>query len=906
MVGTLTVHGTEYRLLLNRTAEATGLKGVPNPEGTRRTRLNFAGRSVFPGGGWLEALVPDHREQDEWERLFTPVLGLDSCSRLTPASVCDRIHDSMPLPDWDDAQLANRQQVKRSVPMSTKMICASARSWSSFLSVLAACTLSSYLALPLQAANPNSAAGAQSCFDGTSHAGHVLSVLRQRHAKAEQSNSPKGDDTWSANCTNELPEDADHEFDFLLATPPVTPPWSDPSQPSNHHSDFLPEAMRKLVISATRHVDILNLGQPSGAFEIQLRKAIARINRERAYPTSESHRLHIRYYYGVDYFPIVGGEKCDSKALVESLTGDILASDGLNIRVSVACREPGISGIYWNHSKMVVVDGREAIVGGHILKGPEYLNVNPRFDISMRLIGDAAHGAQRFAQALWDKYVCSSWVQPATRLMYSVPATNENYLRAACRNAYTRPAGNSRTASTIPVIAAGTQGSGGDKASDDALFALIESARRTVLLSQQDLVEVRQRGMGVSPGLMARLRDKMAEGVDVYIMLSNNDNGERSWSNATLHETLSRIVDYIEENPGPLSGRDIGAILCERLHLAPIRFSDTEEEWSNGDAITNHAKLVLVDDEAFYIGSQNLYPGGLGDDNRPSLFEFGFIVESPSHARRIRSEYWDPLWSFARNAAISGSDAPSCSWPLSVLLAVGTHTPNGYAQEVAEGISQKLTAHHVRQIAGEPEATDLVGVDVLALVLPNTATRLDAVRNFVNQGGNVLIVGEWGLYANTYAPAARVYANAFGFTMGGISLCNGCSTLLNAVTVKSPQLGVPGVGSVVFVAATDWVSGGVPLLMTSMGLPVFSVKDGGGRIAVSGDGNLWATCGYDNAVFTRGLFWWLGVEQASSRLLTTAAVPVWAPNVKEPIWEGVNPDSPVSPENAESWSIVRY
>ena len=41
--------------------------------------------------------------------------------------------------------------------------------------------------------------------------------------------------------------------------------------------------------------------------------------------------------------------------------------------------------------------------------------------------------------------------------------------------------------------------------------------------------------------------------------------------------------------------------------------------WANGQLVSNHAKLVAVDDEAFYIGSQNLYPG--------RLQELGVIVE---------------------------------------------------------------------------------------------------------------------------------------------------------------------------------------------------------------------------------------------------------------------------------------
>ena len=60
----------------------------------------------------------------------------------------------------------------------------------------------------------------------------------------------------------------------------------------------------------------------------------------------------------------------------------------------------------------------------------------------------------------------------------------------------------------------------------------------------------------------------------------------------------------------------------------------------------------MVDDRAFYIGSDNLYP--------VDLQEFGYILDDAPAAATSRRLYWDPLWQWSSRAAISGDDAPRC------------------------------------------------------------------------------------------------------------------------------------------------------------------------------------------------------------------------------------------------------
>jgi phosphatidylserine/phosphatidylglycerophosphate/cardiolipin synthase-like enzyme len=82
------------------------------------------------------------------------------------------------------------------------------------------------------------------------------------------------------------------------------------------------------------------------------------------------------------------------------------------------------------------------------------------------------------------------------------------------------------------------------------------------------------------------------------------------------------------------------------MSLAPLRLSATGDRWVHDGTelkIINHAKFWMVDDLAFHVGSDNLYPH--------NLQEFGYVVESPALAREAIASYWDPLWTFSSRAA---------------------------------------------------------------------------------------------------------------------------------------------------------------------------------------------------------------------------------------------------------------
>ena len=86
----------------------------------------------------------------------------------------------------------------------------------------------------------------------------------------------------------------------------------------------------------------------------------------------------------------------------------------------------------------------------------------------------------------------------------------------------------------------------------------------------------------------------------------------------------------IRSDPDP-----VNALLCSHVHLAPFRFGP-DASWPGGKAIANHAKLWMVDDRVFYIGSDNMYP--------VNLQEFGYIVDDrQAAAEHAAAAYWDAV-----------------------------------------------------------------------------------------------------------------------------------------------------------------------------------------------------------------------------------------------------------------------
>ncbi len=60
----------------------------------------------------------------------------------------------------------------------------------------------------------------------------------------------------------------------------------------------------------------------------------------------------------------------------------------------------------------------------------------------------------------------------------------------------------------------------------------------------------------------------------------------------------------------------------------------------------NHSKIMIVDDEAYVVGSDNLYPGFLSEIN--------YLVEGAEAVGELITSYWQPLWQYSGPHALTG------------------------------------------------------------------------------------------------------------------------------------------------------------------------------------------------------------------------------------------------------------
>jgi phosphatidylserine/phosphatidylglycerophosphate/cardiolipin synthase-like enzyme len=431
-------------------------------------------------------------------------------------------------------------------------------------------------------------------------------------------------------------------------------PDSPPKRFCVGHSDTFVDLFYGLVVSAESAVDITLL-QPASDFRFlaALRNAITRL----AYG---GRKVTVRVLVG-DYPPA----GFDAAALLRELVRDA-GTPNARLRLYVgtmrSCNgEPACGALSWNHSKIVAVDGRRAIVGGHNMWTPDYLAEAPAHDISMEVEGPAAEDGHRFADALWD-FMCDHERSARINEWYSyVPGVPG--IGTECLSRMELQPGPETATGGVPILAVGRLAAGISPVfADQSLVArdlMLGAATRTIRMVQQDVAFAFFPLVGAlqlrwPESVLDKFADLIAEKHgDVFLVLSNYGAAGPvgSYSNDVRLETVAyKIRDVVQRRSG-LAEPELSALLCQRLHLAPLRFGP-DPTWPKGVSIGLHAKFWMVDERAFYIGSENLYP--------VELQEFGYIVEDPTAAAQARREYWDQAWKWSQTAAISGDGAPSC------------------------------------------------------------------------------------------------------------------------------------------------------------------------------------------------------------------------------------------------------
>lgn len=413
---------------------------------------------------------------------------------------------------------------------------------------------------------------------------------------------------------------------------------ADDSPPLPDASRRLLAAIEDVVASAERLVDIASL-EPfaSGEFAAAIRRGLARASRH-------GRPLTVRILYGRHRF--VSQTDADFEAAIRDLAADLPVDCGVRLH---ACRMETSNDPQrpsWNHAKIVAADGREAIVGGHNLWHADYLDIAPVHDLSARVSGAAAAEAHAFLDRLWD------W---AGR-QFVAPSEGGSIHAIRWAGGRVEPAGppppialTAAPAGAIPALAVGRLGTG---VIADPRAANVGAAVAAVAFRQaQASIRISQMDFGFhwdgvnywSADVVSALADVLtdpARSVEVQLVLSEPGAKTAAGGPYSFGTTLADIVSEMQRAIG-------GRPLTGRMRLAPLRFSAHGDRWAHDGVelkIINHAKFWTVDERAFHVGSDNLYPH--------NLQEFGYVVESSALAREAITSYWEPLWRFSSRIAI--------------------------------------------------------------------------------------------------------------------------------------------------------------------------------------------------------------------------------------------------------------
>lgn len=419
----------------------------------------------------------------------------------------------------------------------------------------------------------------------------------------------------------------------------VTHPYSSASRLCVGHSDNFVDELYNTVIEANEFVDISTLTAPDGRFLAAMRNAMT-------YLVNTGKTIQVRIVYG-------GIPGMGASALVEELTRDF--SGQSNVTINVGTYNMGLDS--WNHSKIIAVDGHKLVTGGHNMWTDHYLTDAPIHDLSMRLTGTVADDAHYFLNELWDT-TCENYYFTGMTRRAVYPSWH-----STCPSRWDGALADS-SKDGARVISVARLGALGLDPADKAILAMIRSAQTSLKLSLQDIGPV-QLGAGVALSgwpqeVLEELARAVARGVDIYMALSSPgsipgglNGASANYGNGwTPQDVTEKAMEWLASRPDLIpAGKNARDLFCEHFHSAYLRFSD-DAAWAGGENIGNHAKFFIVDDIAFYLGSQNLYPSNLA--------EHGLIVDDVNLTSQIITKYWSPLWANGGPTSASGYEAGRC------------------------------------------------------------------------------------------------------------------------------------------------------------------------------------------------------------------------------------------------------
>ena len=433
--------------------------------------------------------------------------------------------------------------------------------------------------------------------------------------------------------------DCDNGGVCRLVEATVTHPYGAAAKLCVGHSDGFVDELYNTMIEADEFLDISTLTAPDGRFLAAMRNAMT-------YLGNTGKSIQVRIVYG-------GIPGMGPSSLVEELTRDLNGQS--NLTINAGTYNMGLDS--WNHSKIIAVDGKKLITGGHNMWTDHYLTAAPIHDLSMKLTGTVADDAHYFLNELWDT-TCENYYFTGMTRRAVYPSW-----RSTCPARWDGALADS-SKDGARMISVARLGALGLDPADKAMLAMIRSAQTSLKLSLQDIGPVQIGGgltlSGWPQEVLEELARAVLRGVDIYMVLSSPgsipgglNGASANYGNGwTPTEVTEKAMEWLETRPDLIpAGKNVRDLFCEHVHSSYLRFSD-DAAWDGGENIGNHSKFFIVDDIAFYLGSQNLYPSNLA--------EHGLIVDDVNITSQIITQYWSPMWDHAGPTSESGFEAGRC------------------------------------------------------------------------------------------------------------------------------------------------------------------------------------------------------------------------------------------------------
>lgn len=382
-----------------------------------------------------------------------------------------------------------------------------------------------------------------------------------------------------------------------------------------------------LVNSTTKCVDFLCFGSIAGEFLANLKTFISKTKLN----------ITIRIYMGNSATVKLSKDSrhntyvCvpnDSDLVDEAYNAytSLYAKDSpVNLFVAAGCAYQSILSGWvnipsgWNHDKIMIVNGEKAVIGGmNFWSDSSGTPADPSDavnDISALVSGGTAKNIQDYVNAFWVDISSRTLTRKSDYPPYQAP----NNLSGACYS----PTNKDGTAQSFAVVSSATYSnlasevsslnsnifnsaaSGGSteiinvsrrsgykfsqsEPSDLAIIELIKKAKTSIYISQQAMCYPTATSVFLWDKAVFEIRQALKRNVEVNIVLSRppkkgeNPGFTGGYFSAAADKVRARILDGIPPDQVKLNVRNYPAY--------------------------NHAKVVIVDKEAFYMGSHNIYP----------------------------------------------------------------------------------------------------------------------------------------------------------------------------------------------------------------------------------------------------------------------------------------------------------